>query len=232
MGLYERQQKEKKILEAAIRLFDDKGFYATKVSDVAKLAKISKGLVYFYFKSKEDLYMAITKRGFDELKEVFNKSFIKNKDKSGIEVIAELVEGYFDFMGEKKCLHEAILHFLKVLDQYNHNKEKLNPLIRESQHFNKLLVSHHDLAKMGIKAISLGIKDGSMRPDLQAETTFYTLWSMLLGNHLLNGSILSEPKEIKINAESWKNGFLKLFFEILKGSQQQSQIKPIQGRLF
>ncbi|MEX2511620.1 MAG: TetR/AcrR family transcriptional regulator [Cyclobacteriaceae bacterium] len=232
MGLYERQQKEKKILEAAIRLFGDQGFEATKVSDVAKQAKISKGLVYFYFKSKENLYMAISKRGFDELKEVFNTSFIKNKDKSGIEVIAELVEGYFDFIGEKKCYHEAILHFLKLLDEYNHNREKLNPMILESPYFNKLLSSHHDLAKMGIRAISLGIKDGSMRPDLQAETTFYTLWSMLLGKHLLDGSVLSEPKVIKINSESWRNGFLKLFFEILKGSQQQSQIKPIQGRLF
>jgi AcrR family transcriptional regulator len=232
MGIYERQQKEKKILEAAIKLFSQNGFYATKVEDVAKEARISKGLVYFYYKSKEDLYMAITKKGFDELKEIFNKAFSNNKENKGIDVIVELVEEYFLFAKEKKIFHEAILFFFSCLDQYNADKERMNKMVLNSNYFNKLLTNHHDIAKLGIKALSMGIKDGSIRPDLQAESAFYTLWSMLIGNIQLNGTIHQETKDIKINAESWKNGFMKLFLEILKGSHQDQNIKPFQGKLF
>ncbi|SHM74904.1 transcriptional regulator, TetR family [Cyclobacterium lianum] len=232
MGVYERQQKEKKILEAAFQMFGQKGFHATKVDDVAKKAKISKGLVYFYFKSKEDLYMAITRKGIDELRDLFNKSFGKPKDKTGLEVMTDLVEAYFNFVKEKKVYHDALLYFLSVLNQYHLDKEKVNPLILESQYFNKLLLSHHDLAKSGIKAISQGIKDGSMRPDLQAESTFYTLWSMMIGYCEISGSIGLEPADIRINSESWKNGFLKLFYEILKGSDNPFKSPLVQGKLF
>ncbi|HSI74442.1 MAG TPA: TetR/AcrR family transcriptional regulator, partial [Lunatimonas sp.] len=83
MGLYERQQREKKIMEAAIRLFSIKGLHYTTMHEVAQQAKISKGLTYFYFKSKEDLYMAITKKGYDELKDVFNKALSKGKENTG-----------------------------------------------------------------------------------------------------------------------------------------------------
>lgn len=232
MGVYERQQKEKKILEAAIQLFGQKGFHATKVDDVAKKAKISKGLVYFYYKSKEDLYMAITKKGTDELKDMIQKAFGKPKEKTGIEIMTSLVHGYLHFAQEKKVYHEALLYFLSLLDQYQSDKGKVNPLLIESQYFNKLLQSHHDLAKSGIKAISQGIKDGSIRPDLQAESTFYTLWSMMIGYCQLSGSIRLEPSDIRINSESWKNGFLKLFFEILKGTENPFKSPPIQGKLF
>ncbi|MFC4871860.1 TetR/AcrR family transcriptional regulator [Negadavirga shengliensis] len=234
MGVYERQQKEKKILEAAVKLFGGKGFHYTKVEDVAKQAKISKGLVYFYFKSKEDLYMAVAKKGFEELKDLFNKAYNKNKDKKGIEIIADLVEAFLSFTKDKKVYHEAILYFLGMLEPYNDESERknMNGLVLESQYFKKLLDSHHDVAKIGIKIISQGIKDGSMRPDLQAEATFYTLWSMLIGNCWLQGTVHYEPKDIKISAESWKNGFLKLFFEILKGSQQNVRYQPVQGKLF
>lgn len=234
MGVYERQQKEKKILEAAIRLFGEKSYHYTKVEDVAKQAKISKGLVYFYFKSKEDLYMAVAKKGFEELKDLFNKAYNKNKDKKGIEIISELIDAYFNFCREKKVYHEAIIYFLGLLDQYNDERERenINALVLESQYFNKLLDNHHDVAKIGIKIISQGIKDGSMRPDLQAEATFYTLWSMLIGNIFLSGSIYYEHKDIKISPESWRNGFLKLFFEMLKGTQQNFRYQPVQGKLF
>ncbi|NHE57357.1 TetR/AcrR family transcriptional regulator [Cyclobacterium plantarum] len=232
MGVYERQQKEKKILEAAFQLFGQKGFHGTKVEDVAKRAKISKGLVYFYFKSKEDLYMAITRKGIDELKDMIFKSFGKAKEKTGLDVMTDLVEGYFTFAQEKKVYHDALLYFLSTLNQYHLDKEKVNPLLLDSQYFNKLLQSHHDLAKLGIKAISQGIKDGSIGPDLQAESTFYTLWSMMIGYCQLSGSIRLEPSDIRINSESWKNGFLKLFFEILKGSDNPYKSPPVQGKLF
>jgi len=53
------------ILDAAYRLFGTKGFYETKMSEIADEAGIAKGTLYLYFSSKEELFMAMTKRDHD-----------------------------------------------------------------------------------------------------------------------------------------------------------------------
>lgn len=50
-------EKEEIIIQAGIKLFQEKGFAATTVSAVAKEAGIGKGTVYGYFKSKEELLL-------------------------------------------------------------------------------------------------------------------------------------------------------------------------------
>jgi len=54
-----REQRRRALLEAARQLFAAKGFEKTKVSDVAARAGVSQGTVYWYFKSKDDLLMAV-----------------------------------------------------------------------------------------------------------------------------------------------------------------------------
>lgn len=54
--------KHEAILDAGYALFGSNGFYETKMSDIADRACIAKGTVYLYFKSKEDLFMAVTRR--------------------------------------------------------------------------------------------------------------------------------------------------------------------------
>lgn len=59
-----RRRKEARpgeILEAALELFAEKGFAATKLTEVAKHAGVSKGTVYLYFESKEALFQALVK---------------------------------------------------------------------------------------------------------------------------------------------------------------------------
>lgn len=54
------------ILDAAYELFGSGGFYETKMSEVAERAGIAKGTVYLYFKNKEDLFLAVTRRDCEE----------------------------------------------------------------------------------------------------------------------------------------------------------------------
>lgn len=54
--------KHTAILNAAYVLFGSKGFYETKMSEIAEQAGIAKGTVYLYFKSKEELFLAVTSR--------------------------------------------------------------------------------------------------------------------------------------------------------------------------
>jgi len=67
-----RANKKQKIMDASLSLFAEKGFSATSINMIAKKAGISKGLMYNYFKSKEELITTILNSGFDEFLSVFN----------------------------------------------------------------------------------------------------------------------------------------------------------------
>ena len=58
---FQRRKEERpaEITQAALAAFAEKGYAATKVDEVAKRAGISKGLLYLYFKTKEDLFKAV-----------------------------------------------------------------------------------------------------------------------------------------------------------------------------
>jgi len=51
--------KRDRILKAAVKVFARTGFHATRVSEVAKAAGVADGTIYLYFKSKEDLLVAL-----------------------------------------------------------------------------------------------------------------------------------------------------------------------------
>jgi AcrR family transcriptional regulator len=57
-GQYKSDLREK-IIQAAIESFAQTGFERTKMEDIAKRLGLSKGTIYLYFNSKEDLFLAI-----------------------------------------------------------------------------------------------------------------------------------------------------------------------------
>ncbi len=57
--------KRETILKAAIRVFARKGYFNSKVSDIAGQARIADGTVYLYFKSKEEILHSIFNRMMD-----------------------------------------------------------------------------------------------------------------------------------------------------------------------
>lgn len=54
-----KEDRPKEITAAALAAFAERGYAATRVDDVAKRAGVSKGLLYLYFKTKEDLFKAV-----------------------------------------------------------------------------------------------------------------------------------------------------------------------------
>ncbi|WP_197257361.1 TetR/AcrR family transcriptional regulator [Paenibacillus dendritiformis] len=63
---YGQSDKLHLILDAAYELFGANGFYETKMSDIAEKAGIAKGTIYIYFKSKEELFTAMSVRDFEQ----------------------------------------------------------------------------------------------------------------------------------------------------------------------
>jgi TetR/AcrR family fatty acid metabolism transcriptional regulator len=54
-----REQKHDQILRAAIEVFANKGYFAARMTDVAKQAEVADGTLYLYFDGKEHLLMSI-----------------------------------------------------------------------------------------------------------------------------------------------------------------------------
>jgi TetR/AcrR family transcriptional regulator, fatty acid metabolism regulator protein len=62
--------KRERILLAAERIFARHGFFAAKVSDVAKEAGVADGTIYLYFKSKDDLLISLFERRMQQVNEL------------------------------------------------------------------------------------------------------------------------------------------------------------------
>ncbi len=55
------------VLDAAARLFAEKGYVATSMRDIARACSMLPGSLYYHFAAKEDLLVAVYERGVDEL---------------------------------------------------------------------------------------------------------------------------------------------------------------------
>lgn len=64
----DRSNRSAQIRRAALKLFNEKGFSATRLEDVAEEAGVSKGTIYLYFEGKEDLFFAIIRGVVPEIR--------------------------------------------------------------------------------------------------------------------------------------------------------------------
>lgn len=53
------EERKQEILETALGLFEDKGIQKTSMNDIAETMGVAKGLIYYYFRSKEELVEAV-----------------------------------------------------------------------------------------------------------------------------------------------------------------------------
>lgn len=67
-----REGKKQLIMDVALELFASSGYHGTSISAIAKSAGISKGLLYNYFESKEELLIELLKSGFLDLMSAFD----------------------------------------------------------------------------------------------------------------------------------------------------------------
>lgn len=62
-----REERKHQILEAALHVFAEDSYHGSSMAAVAKRAKVSKGLIYNYFKSKEEILISLVVDVFDEV---------------------------------------------------------------------------------------------------------------------------------------------------------------------
>ena len=62
-----REDKRRRIIEAAIRVFAEKGFFGARVSEIAEAAGVADGTIYLYFKSKDDILISLFEEKMQDL---------------------------------------------------------------------------------------------------------------------------------------------------------------------
>ncbi|MFF2527961.1 TetR/AcrR family transcriptional regulator [Brevibacillus sp. NPDC058079] len=121
-----RQAAKDKIHAAAMTLFIKKGYHATSIDDVAKQAQISKGLLYNYYKGKEELLAAMVQIRIEEVKEVMEAA---TKLATPHEQLRHIVDGALDNVYQRPDVYRFYLNLQtqpeddRVLASY---REQLN----------------------------------------------------------------------------------------------------------
>ena len=106
----EREQRKAQILDTARALLMEKGLNATSINQIAKRAELSVGAIYFYYKSKEDLYAALQVEGLELLSQTIRQSV--QEQSSPEENIRKIAMAYLKFSEEHKNYFDIINYFL------------------------------------------------------------------------------------------------------------------------
>ncbi len=142
-----REEKKALILDTALELFAMKGYHNSTISQIAKHAGISKGLIYNYYSGKEDLLEAVLRDGFgrmvammvpddgildtrEEFIELIDKVFASVKaDKKYWRLYYTLLfhPGFYDIY--KIIYKEAVDAYDKIVCEYYKVKKEKNPEI-------------------------------------------------------------------------------------------------------
>lgn len=119
--------KKKQILHSALKYFSEKGYYATSVQEIASDCGISKGSLYKYFQSKEELFVEVIEffqnTMFEKATEIKYSDHLNNKEKLEHKILVQID----DFLDKKDFI---MLQFKELPIK---NNEELAPLLRRTK---------------------------------------------------------------------------------------------------
>ncbi|WP_234121298.1 TetR/AcrR family transcriptional regulator [Clostridium hydrogenum] len=136
-------EKYERIVEAAFKLFNEKGYFNTTTTDIAKEANIATGSVYTYFKDKKDIYIEVSNRIGKNIFEPTESFWEENKklDFKNIENVKNIfkifIKAMMSYHNFSKLFHDDMTA-LKLLDKDIALLEKENSKMRMKRTMNIL----------------------------------------------------------------------------------------------
>ncbi|MCW9705334.1 TetR/AcrR family transcriptional regulator [Fodinibius salsisoli] len=209
MGIEERKKRERQhrknvIIDAAEKVIFAKGIEQATMKEIAEEAELSKGTLYLYFKNKNELYIAIAKRGSDYLNDQFSKVFAG--DHTGIELIRMIGETYLSFVRE----NPDYFHAFQYYESINDVKELQKSEIAETCETNR-----REALNYMVRALQIGMQDGTIDDNYDPKQLAIILWSSTRGittmSHMKEvGHYFKMLDEMEIKVESLYEDFLRL----------------------
>ena len=174
----ERKQREDQIVNAAERVFFEHGFDNSTMDDVAVAAELSKGALYTYFKTKNELCICIVSRALALALAGFEKVYAGRKT-TGLKMIHEAGISFQNFYISHPKYYCALLSYRHHRGGCGAESRFLQHALDENGRINELLAA----------MLRKGMEDGSIRDNINAEKMSLTLWGELGG--LIPGFILN-----------------------------------------
>jgi TetR/AcrR family transcriptional regulator len=170
LGIQERKEREKEhrreeILDAAQRVFFEKGLHAATMDEIAETAELSKGTLYLYFKSKEDLYLGVMMRGMQVLLDKFTE--IENNGESSAKMLIQLSDAYVSYFNT----HRDYFRMMNFLQSPQFHKQVTDEMKMSCGMLNRRT---WDVVN-GI--LRRAIDEGTLRKDLNPVEVGIIVWS-------------------------------------------------------
>lgn len=96
-----KDARPEEIIAAALDLFVERGFSATRLDDVAAHAGVSKGTLYRYFENKEDLFKAVVRGNVLPVLQ-HGEDLVEKFSGSSTDLVRQLVHGWWEMTGSTK----------------------------------------------------------------------------------------------------------------------------------
>jgi AcrR family transcriptional regulator len=161
--------KKDTILQAATRLFSEKGFKETSIAELSKMTGAAEGTIFYHFKNKEDIFLSILEKTRERVIEEFDRYLEEEKFDTGLDMVEGAASFYFYLAG---MMEEQ---FLLLHRRHPHELAEVNPICRDH-----LEAIYNCFVNGFEQAIRLGQKDGSIR-DVSSKRTALIIFSMVDG---------------------------------------------------
>lgn len=170
MGIPERKEREKEqrreeIINSAQRVFFEKGLAAATMDEIAERVELSKSTLYLYYKSKEDLYVAVTLRGLEIMYNMFTKAL--STGEPTIQLISDLGEAYHNFFKAHRD-YFRMFYFLENSRLHTQVSDEMKELC---------LTSDKKVWSLVIDLIQRGIDEGMLHKGIDPREAAVMLWS-------------------------------------------------------
>ncbi|MEN6465609.1 MAG: TetR/AcrR family transcriptional regulator [Syntrophaceae bacterium] len=198
MGLEERRKKERlarrnQILKAARKLFFDKGFKPITIDHIARKAELSKGAVYLYFNSKEEIYIQILLADINKFNQKVNIPL--NTQLTASALLKEFCMNYAIFFLVNGELFRILMTYMIHADGLNFSEE-----------LNRKLIKEVNLTIETVERILVyGINEGEFDGAIEVRANRNALWGLLNGVislHLFTGSEATRSERILSTLET------------------------------
>lgn len=170
MGIQERKEREREarreeILEAAEGVFFEKGLNQATMDEIAAGAELGKSTLYLYFKSKEDLYLAVMMRGSEVMFRLFTEATTTGEPT--LKLIRNLGDAYYEFF-KKHRNYFRMYYFFENQDLHTQVSDEM-----------KAACFRNDEKIWGlvIGLIRKAIAEKVFRDDIDPQQTAVILWA-------------------------------------------------------
>ena len=186
--------KRERILQAATKVFARKGFYATRVSEIAKAAGVADGTIYLYFENKDDVLISIFEDRITRLLAILED--VVHSEGSVEDRVRRIVELQLGLLEGQRDLAEVITV----------NLRQSSRLLK--QYAAPLFTRYLDLMA---RVIADGQEEGTFRADIHPKVAARSLWGSLDGLALtwaLGPEEEPEPAKLRKAARQFATLFL------------------------